>query len=457
LFQSVLNDVRVTFPAAVNSLAAGLQAIRSQIEGLNFIPRHGQDLDEPVGDWDWRDIALSRRTGAFVTNLVKQASASGSARQLSFAFGALSAYGANVVGSSYINGTAGGSRRSHGLRFRTASYTVGSYLLQQLPTLTMPLATMRTAISFGSPNSPALPSELNDLLMAAAKVAYNKPGLPALPDFRAAYKNLMEHLRLLDSFGDLPVPTPIDSTLQQQLDTLYTQSDPPYGPSPSSQQGSGFTFSSIPKWADVLTALCFIFADLNYWEETVHPATGIDPYITDNEDSLTTTAGPFSVDVLFKMHCSLYDLAASGRSFLARTGLLYPTTDDLLDPTFQQFLSLPASSGVSTFPHQRLQDASLFLTYPTTPVEDPATSATQFMAGDLPTAIIEGSSGARNDSVAVILSQLWGNPLGNREASEENLNLDADRGYGFSCWALAAGTSINDDPVVTTVLGYGDV
>ncbi|HDR7383805.1 TPA: hypothetical protein QCX24_003026 [Bacillus toyonensis] len=440
-------------------LVAKLQAFYDEIKDLKHVVQHGQARDTPVINWNWRDIILSRRTGAFMSNLLSIAQNDGSPKVLSFALGALSSYSSNVTGSSYINMTVGGPRRSHPHRDRLASYTIGSWFKLNRPDLTTSFTNLTSKVSFGAPNAPALPKKINKLLTNALKETYGQFNLTEYPDLNNAYQKLVQHLNLLSSFKPLPLPKPIDDTLWGN--TLKSNMGPGPYPGPYINQFPQKNPTPTPDdsskedhewWEWVLFGICIAASAL----AGLFASDGQnDPYRSPFQNTgevqqyLSSNDALGKVNLMFDLHCQLYEIANNGLMVLKLIGMIYPDAIDLDEKQFSQFTSIPRNEieGLK----RQISDLNKFLEFPYSPVEDPKGTVSPYPANSTPNVFLEGSS----DSAGEYGLSLWIQAASGivPELQKINYNLDADRGYKHECWEVNKG-SILDNPVSVKVLGY---
>jgi hypothetical protein len=151
--------------------------------------------------------------------------------------------------------------------------------------------------------------------------------------------------------------------------------------------------------------------------------------------------------VLFEAHTQAWEAMSRAREFLALTGLVYPT-DLVALPRYAQFLALPA---VESFLHREPADpVAVFHGYPTSPIEHDDVPASPYLPDSPPMVVFDPNSPLQ--AVAVSLA-LWAQVV-RGEQDSQNLDLDADRGFGHPCWS--ARQSVHDDPVGVDVLGYDE-
>jgi hypothetical protein len=92
--------------------------------------------------------------------------------------------------------------------------------------------------------------------------------------------------------------------------------------------------------------------------------------------------------------------------------------------------------------------------WPTSGVEQPATSASPYAIAASPLSFLTGNP---TNSVAAQVGLLWSNMIehaGSDRVDSANPNLDSDRGFSERCWTLAPGSLITSQPVVIDILSY---
>jgi hypothetical protein len=447
------------------------QGTLAPAESPDWLAPHGQQLDQPVSSWAWRDIMASRRTTALLTALVSAASGAG-AQEQAFALGAVTSHAGNATGSGFLNDVVGGPRRAHGLRHRLAAYALGGWLRDNAPAQAGTLAQLRAAITFGPPGSPALPSNLATLLSDALGAVYPATKTPPLPDLSHGYANLLRHMALLDSFGLPDLPAPIALGLMQQAvaqGVISPQAGTVPAPAnpPQPQNGSKDKPSSSDICLDILTIIVFalaivicVIAIIATGDPTVcfpkSDTTRPDPGTSETQlqawsgtpEALKAIAG------LYNIHAALYDALLACLTALRLRGLIYPDPDDYTDPTFSQFIQ---TAQPDTYPHRPVPVGTTPLAWPATPTEDPVTSPAPWPAGADPTTFLSGTPAAAQ--AATLATTLWAAACGDPASPlfGTNLDLDADRAFLGTCWTLMPATSINDEPVHLKTLAYSDV
>ncbi|THK33708.1 hypothetical protein EHS39_34545 [Ensifer sp. MPMI2T] len=481
-------------------LVARLQAFVWQLHPLRHLTQHPVSTDQPTGAWPWRDLFLSRRTGAFAAEVMKLARASGRPEAIAFAFGVGASYVGNIFGSSYLTHGVGGPRRSHVYRDRLASYSVGAWFRHGQLAEGADFDPIRRVPLFGSPQNPALPPWLTALLKKAFSNVYASGDLPAvLPDVEAAYVQLLEHWRLLHSFPPLAPAEPIDDTLDLAIVNTLTPQDkdpdepttPRDGPEPE-PDGPERLFDPGPgsppwfmekheDWLDYVKEACLdllflpiFLIRVGFWlghdaNENEPPKSGglasraskLSTPLTQSEFDAVMGGKDILIAVVWLHHldAGLHHFATACLKVLKVVGLIYPEREDLLEPTYRQFVVLPPASLGVQWPSLPPADPALFLQPPAGSLEAPATSPSTLGPGHKPIAFLMtgfgGSASVMSEGFDLLLDELRDLPSSPLRSS--NLNLDADRGHLAACWTPAAGTSVTDNPQSPVVLSYGDV
>lgn len=449
----------------INDLVAEMQGLFAEVNLLNYIPQHGQALDHAVKDWTWKDISLSRRTGAFIDVLGTLAKAEGSKEALALAYGATSGYAVNVLGSGYLNQTVGGPRRAHPIRSRLSAYATGAWLRINHPQLTMSLPFLRGLISFGPPHAPKLPDNVANLLNSALHKTYGN--LKPLPDLGKAYKKLIHHLDLLSAFPDLPLPSPIANSLWIQCLAQHIPGvDGPLGTvaQADTHPQDAAAQSNWPAWKIALIVACALLllalvAVAGAKSGGSTPSTSNFPGPTNNtgeaQGFLTSNDALVQVSVLFNAHMTMWQAAITGLKTLKLFGLLYPEAIDMAEPQFSQFTAVAAP--LLTVFHRPIADPNNFLLLPDSASENPALNISPYPVGSDPTAFLFGAG--TSPGIASYGQKLWADQAYSDNKSELkklNRNLDGDRGFEHPCWKLSSGL-ITTDPLSIEILKYDEI
>ena len=476
---------------AANALRPDIDALRADAMAFPHLPPHPRQSDVPAPQWDWGNLALARRTDALVRTLLRTAA---TARSRAFAMGATAGYGANAAGSSYLGHAVGGPRRSHRHRDRLARNSVGAWLAAHHPA-SQPTADMAAAIAFGPVTAPALPAELEQLLSQALADTFNRGSAPPVPDLQLGHRRLVEHLMLLDQFPRPAQPAPPS---MMWLDRLYSDpaSPPPTlrpqdvnvvgqdgggvgvqfggGPAPGSPQPGKTDSSGAQTVCGIIVAILILVDVLQafvqcigqwanghtctFWDNMLlkklweqNPPDPHDPNGPQNpsvtaQQLTTAAASPQAtqlVGLLFDAHNTMWEAMDRAFAFLAITGLILP--EGLAEqPVYAQFTTLPPNPEEWPLREERDPVATYHLP-PASPSEHPDRSPSPFGPGAKPDAFL-----AQATTVALTL---WTQAVTD-EQDTDNLDLDADRGFGHACWR--ATNPVGDDPVAVEVLAYED-
>lgn len=485
------NDASVEAQNLANSaieLQAEVNALRVDAIKYPHLPPHPRQQDASADSWDWANFILARRTDAFVRSLLAGAT---SKRSLAFALGAASSYGANVAGSAYLGQAVGGPRRLHRFRDRIGRNAVGAWLSAN-SSAAKTLAEMAGLVGPGATGAPGLPTELPRLLHDAIERTFRPRSSRPLPDFNLGHQRLVQHLTLLDGFALPPEPL-----MPPQVFVSSVMSDPSgtppslrpqdvdvngqdgggvgisIGPDPQpGPQGPGPSDSDVKKGCGIAVLLIILIDVIQafvqccvqwgkketctFWDNMLlkkvweqdppDPRDPTNPQATAQQ--LTAMAGSPQmaqfVWMMFDTHNQIWEALAKSREFLALTGLIYPGSL-FSQPLYAQFTSLP---GAQPWPHREMsKPADNYVRFPTSSLEHPLAEASPYAAGAHPDAMLQQGKLRAAD----VAFRLW-RQVAAKQMDSQNLDLDADRGFGHACWA--AKNSVLKDPVDVAILGY---
>jgi hypothetical protein len=479
-----------------------LAALRSKVTTMRHLPRHPRQEDAPLAAWPWGDVFLARRTEAFVREVRRQAT---EPKASAFAFGVLSCYGSNAVGSSFVGQVVGGPRRAHRYRHRLARNTLGSWAAAHDP-FTPSLPTMTQVLDQAFPQG--LPQDISNLVRSAITATFETGQLAALPDLDLGYQRLVRHLRLLSRFRAPDPPAPPQEPF---LTRLFGDPADPYSPSmpettglveagvapgvgapggvmplsmgtddgPTTSQSPDSTevqcgsfwealgwsivfliggwFACVIRWSD--GDRCELWDNITQnWEEAFPGGASV--AVETESGALTTQAATniaAQVDQvtklvgdLFNLETLMWDGLQKAKDFLALFGLIYP--DGLLDRwRYAQYASVPATANLGW---PRLPDGgNRFDEYPTTGIEHPAAAAIAFPPGLSPAAVLARVPQAGVVSAADVSIWVW-EQMARGVQDSTNLDLDGDRGWRHPCWRVVG--SIADQPVDVAILQYDE-
>ncbi|MBM0205246.1 hypothetical protein JNW90_21030 [Micromonospora sp. STR1s_5] len=482
------------------ALLPALQAYAWRLQPFQHLVQHPIANDAPIEAWPWRDVYLSRRTGALAATLLEKARLGGTPEALAFGLGVLAGHVGNYVGSPYLTHGVSGPRRSHPYRDRLAAYAVGAWTRGAPPAMALGFGPLRAVPVFGPPTAPSLPQWLLDLINESLTETYAGLSTPP-PDINSAYGQLVTHWRLLNSFKALPPPEPIDSEVDVQIVNTLAPADwqwpdeptnPRDGPEPEGGGGNIFDPGrNTPPWflpahenaEDVIKEVCLdllllpvflvrVGAWLYYELDSDDPPPGttlgtargrLETPVSQNDlDAAVAGKGLLiAVQTLSQMDLCLQQVAEGCLRVMKLGGLLYPESEELPDLEFRQFLVLPGIESPVQFvwPARPPDDPANYLRPPDPSVENPDEPASEFAQGEKPIAFLVpgagGGASAAAEGFEMFVQELLGRP--ESVLRNTNHNLDADRGVGAECWTPADGTSIGDDPVSPKVLGYGNL
>jgi hypothetical protein len=476
---SGLNSMRLS----AAQLVAGAQTLKDEVDKFEHLPPHPRQKDTPPASWDWGNLFLARRGDAFVRALFRAKDS----RSRAFAFGALTSYAGNVVGSSYLSQTVGGPRRLHRYRDRLARNAAGRWVSANIPGRTLPQLAKHVAFT-GPLGIAQLPNDIATTLQAAFSDAF--PGITP-PDVDLGLGRLARHLELLSVFVLPAPPTPPDPALGGLMSTLetsdlgggiHTTTDPPgtgapSDPAPGSSTTDPTGADSQPKtgggcleWiiAAIVVALVFLIDCIvqlidhgdcdpgNTWKDIVDGLAddeGSDPAVSTTTQLLTiasTPSGAHLVQQLYETQLGLNQAFSRALAFLAISGLIYPDALQMSLPLYKQFTKTPT---LTAWP-KRLEanPRDRYHAPPISAIENPGMSV-PYPVGATPAAFISGTAFGAHATAAGIALSLWHQIAGGTHDSQ-NLDMDGDRAPLHPAWAVVAGTSITDDPLSVQTLNY---
>jgi hypothetical protein len=486
-FNTASMDVQL-FAQKAYAMQGEVSLLRSDVSSLTYLSAHPRQLDDPSSSWDWGNLLLGRRTDAFVRNLSRLAQ---NTATRAFAFGALSGYGANAAGSSYLGHVVGGPRRSHRFRDRVARNAIGSWLARKFPATQGP-GEIANRIRFGGRRRPVLPHAVEQLLKEALKTTFDLSKTPPPPDLQLGYRRMLQHLHLLDGFVRPPIPAAPQPVWLQKIYGDPSNPPPSLRPQdlqPSGDPGGGISLgnnspgdpspgqsdnSSSGSICGIIVAILIII-DLiqafvqcigqwankhkcTFWDNMLlkkawekDPPDPRDPPTTSNVSSTSSelTAIASSDEItqliacLFDIHTQIWEALDRAYHFLAFHGLIYPGS--LIDvPAYSQFTTTPATTP---WPRRPVNDPmNSYHLYPGSPLEHPTTTPSGLPVGAKPDAFLTLAA-------ARFTLPVW-EQIAFRVTDTVNYDLDADRGFLHACWAIKG--SINDDPVDVNILAYTD-
>lgn len=460
------------------AIQADITALQPKVSALGYVRPASRDTGAPIAGWSWDDVFLGRGTHRLVAAVYRGA---GTADELAFAMGVLSSYWGNALGSTYVNHCVGTTRRLQRFRERLGRNSVGAWIRDgYLPSPSL----AKTAAEIEAGGGAAFPADLLALTSNALEQAYDLGQYAPLPDIELGYVRLLRHLRLLDGFRvpDLPTPStwaPAQEGLLEVQAVLSAKAGSYPGPSNGAQQtGSPGSAGSEDKRSDLEKAACGLLefitwpAGLIYWIgcviynaadkkgwtgsaciDNINKFFGNDHYEGANTSytgsALTAqddkTSGLLIASV-YQLQLQAWEAFDRASTFLAQMGLIYRSDLASGSPLFAQFTSIPAAAK---FPLLAGPNPEItFHLPPPGPPENPQTTPSGFPVGADPSALFTASGSP--------LLNVW--RLLERDSQEaSNDDLDADRGDGYRCWDITAGTSIHTIPLAVEVLTYDGI
>ena len=376
-----------------------------------------------------------------------------------------------MVGSGYIGHVVGGPRRSHPFRDRLARNTIGSWLSTKvaLPSFSDLAASLRFGASAGGI---LFPTELAEVVSLAARKAFKRSDIP---DLDLGLQRTVRHLEALarikrPNLPDPPIPALSRALAGQppsrpELKPLTT--DPYYGSSSGgaytpgadsqSKQGDACIVLLVIIGVGLLIGLinCIVTAikdgKCKFVPEFPQelPPQG---YYSSQEALVAwvTNEGVDTVQRMYEIQLHLWKAFDAAFNFLSISGLICPDDFLISSPLYTQFTSAPAPRD---WPSRPIKDPGDYHIYPTSPLEKPKATPSMYPAGSTPMAILYGVTGIPTPTIWDVARSLW-LQIVRGERDTQNLDLDADRGFGAECWRVAKGSSINDDPLKVKILQY---
>lgn len=453
-------------------VSTATQAAKAKLTDMPHLRRpHPRQESLPIADWSWGDRFLGRCTYEFIRQLPEDSDETRSLKA-----GVVASFLGNAAGSSLLAAVTGGPRRLHRFRDRLARNTLGTWVAQNQPSIS--LSTIAEVLSFGAatPDSAVLPPSIKHAIDEALQSAY--PGMTALGDLDAGLQRLVDHVRLLDTFALPAAPAPLELYFLQQIPpsaTVESQTKPQGsadvfgngGPSPSpgvgtseptdadksSASGSGCAELLIGAlvFALVFIVDCFVqigeghkCSPVTTWEKLTGTNGGEQPpqNVGITTQTLTAVSGNGMGAQLLKniseFQGAMWQGFDTARTFLATVGLIYPDSEQIDFPLFNQFIDAPNDPG---WPHLEEQDPLTFYIFrPTTPTE----VAKQPSQAEIrsPGRLFAGFRGLVDQA------------LEHFESDPVSYDLDGDRGYAQPCWDLSPGGNIYDNPLPVSILAF---
>jgi hypothetical protein len=469
---------------------AFLKLLTDQLNYYAILKPAFQKANAPETGWNWLDFTHHRRTGQFSRALIANASTD---PQRAYALGWLSHVTADVVGHAYVNQAVGGPWRTHYQRHHIQENFMDAWVwgFYHTPGVAMPAAppppgtipfdypkfanvntaNLHKVIDLGGDLPADLQKLIADTLAQVYKTTDPTTGQPEYPtvisflgpnEVNRAYKMLRKAFEVMTGKDRyLPPPT---------APSVLNDDAPPTYPSPSGGGsggggggGGGGAFSLLALLAAIWDAIKNLFTyvfDLILWliSQVTFPLTYPVRY------------------ALYLVQLGLYSIYQHFRWALTLSGYVYPEPHRLGHAMAQQFIN--PEGIVSNYPHLEWppyvlskgeQEHCLF--YPSNPAEPPPTSPGPYRHWPLnyPFWFVEGEPydpdvearliNARTPEETARITSGSRRGLGNavdlfgRRVAEligggpakmqlPDWNMDADRGYGFKCWRIKSGTTL---------------
>lgn len=460
----------------VKDLVGDVSALQAEVTTLDHLRPHPRQADEASTAWNLADAFAGRRGLAFVEAMLGEADGE---RGRAFAAGALSGYAGHVAGSAFLGTVVGGPRRLHRFRDRLARNTLGMWLRRQTGNPGFGELSVRLRLE-GRDEPPALPADLAGQLAAALAAAY--PSRPA-PDLQLGYERMIEQLGLLDSFTLPPLPDapPIVPLADGSAGTITTQTfdqpqdgtDATVGLGPETDHQSPGIPSQKKAQGDICAYILLLIATLGLayviWcigRATEDKKCGIedfvgasspeppDPTAPSTQQKLEKLREPQNVNHIlgdiYQLELRLWQAFAAARSFLTVCGLLPPSEQELGQAVHRQFLE---GSPTGPWPHREPPNAAAtYATHPASPAEQPTAPLPFPDRG--PDWLLHVDLVDNESTISEVVFEALRGCVGVGE--RVNRDLDADRGRLHEAWTPRPGTSIADQPLDVSILGFGE-
>ncbi|MFG1774589.1 hypothetical protein ACGFIX_33840 [Nocardia salmonicida] len=433
------------------------------IKAVDYIDPHPLSTKAVPVDWPWSEIVTARKTGLFAANLVRAAAEEVVyVRQASaFASGSLIGYATAAASKNYLNDVVGGPRRSHRYRHRLAENATDTWFRSRFAPETLGLDEVKSHLDSVIADA-AVMDVLRGVVSTALRATYPECSQRQLPDLKEAAVRASRHIELLLGFDDLDPPTPpsLETEMKMEeahLGTTSSALSTGHVAPPGSFSNTIESFENAT-WAEWVFGWPFLLIQeivIKIVEllNALGVATGlIDPNSPQSQGQVEAlVTGQEFIELianLIELQNNLYESYCDLLDALKFAGLLYPSNVDLKGPLWSQFCSISRENTLF-----RLPSISV-LAYPTTLIEEPHSLLSPLRYGDSPISVFSPNPRLlwTADSLgADLLAAFFKDDL---QSIEENLNLDADRGYGHLCWRLDS--EPGDTPLVVTLLGYDE-
>ena len=495
---SALNEVRDAFRDIKRVIEALIPLVTEAIKRFVTEVNVFDLLDHPYrdgaseGGWWWFDAMHYRRTGAVAEALLNADSDVGSPMHL-YALGYLTHVGADTVGHAYVNLWSGGPYRSHGQRHKTGEnfqdvrYFDGDPFH---PGSTFEHSRLHWLYNFnwaggldpsdtdeeGPDEHSVMPDKLSDQIAAALNAVYDRDG-DGDPDFasriaggdvRDAYRLWYAFIRSASETGTLKRPEPY--SLTAELEEVWEKAKDQLADVKDFLVDSARYAGKKP---GLLGALLMFGAMI---AAAVMAAAALVNAVLGALTTLSVASIRWAASLIYEQLYNAFDWLREGS---ALAGVSFPMQDHLSNPLFAQFVApdhpdptgIDASNIVGRSPLLRFE-ASLFsdpaavllnqerhLIYPLTDPEKRgvrvgpqsylAATPEHYALGSIPLDLdllddLASSGELSEDQLEQLLrDRSLGDALSltaalygrwRRGERLPDFNLDADRGYGYTCW-----------------------
>lgn len=488
LFNGLIGDIGATADLIGSALLVQLQKLVTGNLDLfyPFYPKIQQGA--PEDQWYWFDTWHYRRTGRFASTMWQLAQ--GDDDLMRYVIGYGSHIGGDVAGHPFVNSVVGGPYRSFWHRHHLVENWIDAYARRNYPDSTrtkkcLGLSSKDTYLPDAIAGSyyyrlcefpdGRLPDKLQDLLVKAVDLTYAGTTVPPTlsgQDFDSTYRLWLAWFERATTIGSAQKPTPVPppGSAASSLFTDFVSGFPSLSGGGGSGGGGGGGFSI---WAVFAAIAAFI-----KWliESIAYTVTWIITHVVDIITLPLTEALALVKWLLYQIRKGVWQIYEEGRFALVLGAYLAPEPRDFSrypwGSAFINTASAHLTGGPAPtfygYPHKQDKHGLLgpiehHLLYPGTPLEHPfAEAAPTPFYGQNPDVILSGFhqytpqvedlytakepygtgsafthwtdqntwTTAQFGSIKAFTARL----LSQRIDDLPNLNLDADRGYGWKTW-----------------------
>lgn len=493
--ESLFSDMQQVIDALAANLTEMIKKFITQMDLFKVLGHPYRD-GQPKGEWWWFDAMHYRKTGRYVSQLLNDAP-EGSPLHL-YALGYLTHVTGDTVGHPYVNINCGGPYRNQSQRHKTSENYHDVFNLAGVSSIDWNRSRLHKLYNFnfdGTSSAPGdsdeipdpnthLPDDLAKFIAETITKIYaqgdpddNEYGKSISPaDVNNAYRIWYRWLRSATDTGTLPVPVPY--SLTAELEEVWETAMDNLGDIGDFIEDAVDSAGSFSFLAIFIILAALILA-------AVAAAAALVDAILGALTTLTTAGIRYAASLVYEQ---LYNAFQNFRLGVALNGLAYPMEEHLNEPRFRQFQStnLPDMLGqvsanfASVLPKREtpLTTPSIFhrekhLIYPPAfnvpgtpfgaslpelnnamggPASYFSNAASHYVFGKIPLDknFIDMLTELAGDEANLIAfleehkarpglgnAQMLTNELYDRWKTGKKLpdfNLDADRGYGYTCW-----------------------